>query len=914
MSYEMSSQLRGDVVTRLVNGYGFVEKKDYLRNGRCPACQKKEAFVSADAPWMVKCGRESKCGQTFHIKELFPELFETWSERFGQGFERPRRVNGNGNAAQHVEEVEIGTPVADAYLSIARGFDLEKISGWYSQEYYMDDKGQASATVRFPLPGGYWERLIDKPERFGKKKARFKYGLDYKGTWWCPPEVDLTTLTEIWLVEGIFDSIALYHHDIVAPALFSCYNYPELALQELREAFAKANKPLPKLVWALDNDRAGQKYLRKFVARAREEGWNCSAALVPQYGKGKADWNDAHQRDELTEKHLDYCRYIGELAIARSAIEKAVLMYNRTERMEFHLEFGRRLYWFKLDLEKYEKEANNLRDGDKPLTEVEIRDQALKSCGAIVEIANCHPTALYYQANTVTDESWYYFRVEFPHDSAPIKNTFSGGQLAASSEFKKRLLGIAPGAIWTGTSNQLDRLMRDQLTNIKTVETIDYIGYSRQHETYVFGDLAVKDGKTYQLNDEDFFDIGKLSLKSLSQSVTLTINKDLNQLNMDWPAMIAEAFGSRGVIALAYWLGALFAEQIRSFQQSYPFLEIIGEAGAGKSTLIEFMWKLVGRLDQEGFDPSKATPAARARIMAQVSNLPVVLIEADREQDGGAKQKQFDWDELKTAYNGRSVRSRGVKNSGNDTYEPPFRGALVISQNAAVNASEAILQRIVHLNFTRAGHTPRTKQLSDQLAMMPMHQVSGFILKAALAERQILDVIQERTPFHETALAALPEIRVPRIAKNHAQIMALLDALGERGLNILPESTLIEARKTVVELAIERQLAVSADHPVVQEFWEAYDYLEGLGVSTVLNHLGPSSHQIAVNLKHFEQIAAEKHLRVPTTAELKRHLRSSRSRKFIDANKTVRSVLRNNDHSASVKCWVFQKESSEGRN
>ncbi|MFX7636668.1 hypothetical protein ABTJ61_19295, partial [Acinetobacter baumannii] len=94
-----------------------------------------------------------------------------------------------------------------------------------------------------------------------------------------------------------------------------------------------------------------------------------------------------------------------------------------------------------------------------------------------------------------------------------------------------------------------------------------------------------------------------------------------------------------------------------------------------------------GRTEYEGFDPSKATPASRARNFAQVGNLPVVLIESEREQKEGAPVKHFDWDELKTAYNGRSVRSTGVKNNGNDTREPPFRGALLIAQNNAVNAS-----------------------------------------------------------------------------------------------------------------------------------------------------------------------------------------------------------------------------------
>src|SRR5699024_6901809 len=97
----------------------------------------------------------------------------------------------------------------------------------------------------------------------------------------------------------------------------------------------------------------------------------------------------------------------------------------------------------------------------------------------------------------------------------------------------------------------------------------------------------------------------------------------------------------------------------------------------------------------------------------------VVLIESDRDQSDGLKLKQFDWDELKTAYNGRSVRARGHKNTGNDTYEPPFRGAIVISQNAAVNASDAILQRIVQVCFTREHQTPETKQIVERLERLP---------------------------------------------------------------------------------------------------------------------------------------------------------------------------------------------------
>ncbi|MCP5751357.1 ATP-binding protein, partial [Klebsiella pneumoniae] len=75
-----------------------------------------------------------------------------------------------------------------------------------------------------------------------------------------------------------------------------------------------------------------------------------------------------------------------------------------------------------------------------------------------------------------------------------------------------------------------------------------------------------------------------------------------------WGGDLWRAFGAKGYIALAFWLGALFAEQIRAVQKSYPFLEVVGEPGSGKSTLLEFLWRLSGRPDYEGFDPSKSTP------------------------------------------------------------------------------------------------------------------------------------------------------------------------------------------------------------------------------------------------------------------------------------------------------------------
>jgi energy-coupling factor transporter ATP-binding protein EcfA2 len=882
----MRPELHSEISRRLTTDFAFKAKGTWLQEGKCPECGQKDLFAKAESPWLLKCGRSNKCGVELHVKDLYRDLFESWSDRYVATEAEPAAA-------------------ADAYLLHARSFPLARLQGTYSQEYYQDrDRGIGSATVRFPLAcGSWWERIIDRPERFGKRKANFAYGKPYHGHWWHLPD-SKQDAAELWLTEGVFDAIALELHGIAARGLLSSNNYPEHALKQLAEECRSADRKRPTLVWALDGDTSGRGYTRKWVDRARADGWECKAAQIPQRARRKDDWNELHLRGRLEEKDLEEYRYEGALLIAKSATEKALLIYNRHERREFHFEFGDELFWFKLDLDRYNKAREAYDRDDKGLSEAEIRDKALRESGGVVVIANCFPVPLYYQAHALTDESWYYFRIRFPHAAKPIKNTFTSAQLTSSSEFKKRLLAIAPGAVFTGSTQQLDRVWKDTLEGIKTVETIDFIGYSREHGCFVFGDVAVKDGQTYTLNEEDFFEFGKLSVKTLNQSVGLAINLERDAYRTDWVEMIWQCFGAKGIVALAFWFGSLFAEQIRSTQKSYPFLEVIGEAGSGKSTLVEFLWKLVGRRDYEGFDPSKSTMAARARNFAQVAGLPVVLIEGDRETDT-AKQRGFDWNELKTAYNGRSVRATGVKNSGNETREPPFRGSIVIAQNAEVSASDAILQRLVHLSFDKSGHTAATKAIAETLERMPVEQVSGFLVAATTREAEVLEIVNQATAVYADQLIALPEVKSVRIAKNHGQMMALVDALA--GVVKLPLEQRESTHKLLVEMAIERQQAINADHPFVQSFWELFEHVDGINHRThdddSINHSRDDS-LIAVNLIEFEERVARRGLRLPTDmTELKKQLRTSRHRRFVDV-KTVNSKHTN----SSKKCWVFQRE------
>ena len=110
----MNPIILNEALNRLVADYAFKTRTKWLQDGKCPSCNQKELFASAEAPWVIKCGRINNCSYEGSLRDLYPDLFESWSDRF-------KADDSNPNAA------------ADAYLKEGRGFDLAKIKGLYSQ-------------------------------------------------------------------------------------------------------------------------------------------------------------------------------------------------------------------------------------------------------------------------------------------------------------------------------------------------------------------------------------------------------------------------------------------------------------------------------------------------------------------------------------------------------------------------------------------------------------------------------------------------------------------------------------------------------------------------------------------------------------------------------------------------------------
>lgn len=877
------------LVHRLISEYQFKKVGEWLREGRCPECGKKELYTHANNPRVVKCGRLNKCGFESHVKELYADIFTEWSK-------------------QHAPTPQNPTATADAYLSQARGLSLGKIKGAYTQDNYYDPRLKlGTPTVRFAMPnGGFWERLIENETKLGKK-ANLKQGVSVKGYWWYHPANKSHKFPkEIWITEGIFDACALAEHGLITASSISCTNFPEQSLSELKREYGNARQTLPVLVWAYDCDKAGQDNTKKAIEQATKMGFESVAAQPPYDKHKKLDWNDLHELHRLYPDDLKKYRYFGDLLTAKTASDAGVIRFLHTRLNQFYFEHNNRTYWFELDSKRFSQltwaedistEIQATLDSNKP-NDITDLFNAVAQTSTTQEILNAKLEALYFQRNEITDESWYFMRVMTPKGEK--QTTITGEQLSSPSKLKPRLLSVFAGVLWTGNAMQLDILAKHQMEGLKEVKTTDFIGYSREHGAYIFNDVAIKDGKVVDKNQYDYFKIGRLEVKSLANDPELHINHT-DMPDFGWWQDFHHVRGDYGTIVLAWWLGSYFAEQIRKLDRSYPFFELVGQAGAGKSRLLEFCWKLSGRADYEGFDPTKSTSVAVFRNFAQVSNLPICLIEGDRNDETAGKFKTFVWDSLKDAFNGRSIRSKGVKNSGNDTYSPPFRAAIMISQNEEIQASEAMLTRIVHVKLTRDGQTLATKRIVDALDRMELDVASRFIAHALKNEHAIMQTYAEKVAMYEHMFHE-QGITHTRIALNHAQLCALVDCLQRHMFGRqMSEAQAMSAKKTLFDMAGQRIERLSADHADVEKFWGVFEYLYNCKIYT--NHKRIDEGVIAINLNHFYKIAKLNYQDLPEINTMKKLLKTSSKYKFLDSNITVRSVLSDYD---MIKCWLFK--------
>lgn len=902
------TDLYPQIIDLLSNEFEMVEKGNYLR-GRCPSCNKKSLWTWLDNPGQVQCDRKNNCNYEETTKELFPELFEKLNERY-----QPTESNPHATA--------------DAYLSLIRGFDTSQIKGWYEQGAYYHPRGdKGTASVRFYLDEAkqiMWERLIDDviiTDEKGDKESRNKsFKGSFKGHWWQPPTLTIEKGDEIWLVEGVLDAIALNLNGIKAVAIMSSGTFPDESIKP------HLNNDITWVV-AADNDKAGRDAIEKHSKKLREMREVVTAALSST-SDDKADWNDLHKAKRLTEKNISFYRYLGRLELAQSHNEKAQMMWEHNpQRTYFIYAFRNRTYATKIDKKAYDKASmdywvalaksndDNLNSEDLAKVKEEATNEQHQQCAAnafsqattLREIATFSMNYLYFQQPDNGEDGQYFFSFKLANHGQERQIAFTHKTISAASDFKKSAMRI-PGALFTGVQNDLDWLYKEWTRhNIKEVRALDYVGYDSDTKTYVYNKFAVEGGRVLKVNNQSFFQLKKEGIKT-----TVDIKQKLSEKhNAEWVADFKTAFGVKGLVALSWWFGSLFVEQIRDQYNSYPFLQVAGEPDSGKSRLVDFMWKLFGK-SGESFNPTISTLAGRVRKMAEVSNLPVVFNETDNEVEKNTHQKQFNWNELKDLFEGEFGKVTGIKSQDNSTKKPQFKGSLAWTQNIKIVASEAMQTRLVDLWFDTTHHTPSGYQASKRLDAFDVTDVNGFIINSVRQADRILNHFNTKFEVHRNRLLENKNIKTNRIIENHAKLMALTDCLH----GLYPEITkqdVIDTHNFIQGLAAQRQASLNEDSEIIQQFWGQFDYLDsrfyqgvadqsGTVVEHQMNHATSPDRQIAINLEHFHSMCKQHNLPLIDPKELRRQLPTSKKRQYIE-NKPVTSRL----EQRSVRCWIFNR-------
>ena len=304
------------------------------------------------------------------------------------------------------------------------------------------------------------------------------------------------------------------------------------------------------------------------------------------------------------------------------------------------------------------------------------------------------------------------------------------------------------------------------------------------------------------------------------------------------------------------------------------------------------------------------TRVALARSLIKVSGLPVGIIEnqnSDPDKDGKNHAAKFEWTELLTLFNGGSPRATGVKTSGGEIYSPPFLGALYLMHNEPVKSIPAIMQRIMSMRIDKDSWTSTSQPAARRIERYDAKDASGWIIHVTKQAERYLPYFFERTDHHLAEMKARsPDVSNDRIVLCHSQLAAGVDALRHQiPAGDLPDEWLAQTVAFVDQMAAEREQVSGSDHPVVEKFWGIFNYLslivrDSTDNEVVLNMHRRSDEFISVNIPHFMKVCRDYGQMPPREEDLKKHLKSSKSPKFIKCG-VVNTISGRGAH-----CWTFE--------
>lgn len=262
----------------------------------------------------------------------------------------------------------------------------------------------------------------------------------------------------------------------------------------------------------------------------------------------------------------------------------------------------------------------------------------------------------------------------------------------------------------------------------------------------------------------------------------------MQQQTPEWLNLFVDAHGTKGVIALAWWVGARHAVEIRELEGSFPFLQVVAP-GPDTSTLLDTLSTLSGTPETPMIRPGACTPSAVKRALFADSTLPLVINEV-----GSPGATPFDWDALKPLYNNCLVGILSRRSGLSPEGKPLGRGIVILTKEVE---NPVLHKRNVVLNADQV-EQPRPSERAFQL-LKQLGSRSDALSLSPSAWRQLVYRIGG-TQRHIDRLQEEMGNRLPnRHAKNYAQLIALVYALDD--IFRLPDGQRVKAVHAIHDMA-----------------------------------------------------------------------------------------------------------------
>ena len=279
--------------------------------------------------------------------------------------------------------------------------------------------------------------------------------------------------------------------------------------------------------------------------------------------------------------------------------------------------------------------------------------------------------------------------------------------------------------IWEGTQDDLNAIWRHEFLHDEGKHIIESssVGWQEDEKMWLFGNVAVKDGKEMRPDESGIFWTEKKGYKPIPLSEDASMPyfsskaPELGEILLKLGQSIGE---EEAKLCLGWIMSAVFLEDVFKLYKCFPFLFLTGKKGSGKSHVADWLMNFWG-LERTGKQASDSTTIGLQRCLEYYSSMPVFVDEYKNTQKITQKNGFF-----RNCYN-RQAASKGIKATfGVRTAK--IRGTLLIAGEETPE-DPALLARCISILTTLKRRAPDPHSQRYDWFQTRGHEFSSHIIE-----------------------------------------------------------------------------------------------------------------------------------------------------------------------------------------